>query len=59
MQKENVFFFSFPSASNFGGAKVTKNNPNTRQILRKVVKPAGFAWLSGGPLPTAEERAGT
>ena len=24
MQKENSFFFSFPSASNFGKAKVTK-----------------------------------
>jgi len=26
MQKENPFFFSFPSASNFGKAKVTEKN---------------------------------
>ena len=24
MQKENLFFFSFPSAKNFGEARVTK-----------------------------------
>ena len=27
-QKKNAFFFAFPSASNFGGAKVTKKGCN-------------------------------
>ena len=32
MQKENLFFFSFPSATNFGKAKVTEKGCNKRQI---------------------------
>ena len=30
MQKENLFFFSFPSASNFGEAKVTKKREQNK-----------------------------
>ncbi len=33
MQKKNYFFFSFPSESNFGEAKVTKKRAN-RQTIR-------------------------
>ncbi len=33
MQNENLFFFSFPSASNFGGAKVTKNRVQNKKKL--------------------------
>jgi len=33
MQKENWFFFSFPTASNFGGAKVTKKACKKKAIL--------------------------
>ena len=33
MQKENSFFFSFPSASNFGEAKVTKKACKSEAIL--------------------------
>ena len=33
MQKENLFFFSFPSASNFGIAKVTKKACKEQRIL--------------------------
>ena len=31
MQKENSFFFSFPSASNFGEAKVTKSRAQNKE----------------------------
>ncbi len=31
MQKENVFFFSFPSASNFGGARVTNKRAKCKR----------------------------
>jgi hypothetical protein len=33
MQKENLFFFSFPSESNFGIAKVTKKACKKKAIL--------------------------
>ena len=38
MQKENLFFFSFPSASKFGKAKVTKNIGKRKENLAKVTK---------------------
>ena len=31
MQKENLFFFSFPSASNFGIAKITKKREKCKR----------------------------
>ena len=33
MQKEYLFFFSFPSVSNFGEAKVTKNREQNKKNL--------------------------
>ena len=30
MQKENLFFFSFPSATNFGEAKVAKKREKNK-----------------------------
>ena len=30
MQKENLFFFSFPSAKNFGEARVTKSREKNK-----------------------------
>ena len=33
MQKESLLFFSFPSVSNFGEAKVTKKVCNEKQIF--------------------------
>jgi len=32
MQKENLLFFSFPSDSNFGKAKVTKSREQNKRI---------------------------
>ena len=31
MQKENLFFFSFPSAKNFGKAKVTQKREKCKK----------------------------
>ena len=45
MQKENLFFFSFPSASNFGEAKVTKK---TRAEQNKIIY---FLCRDGVPSP--------
>ena len=33
MQKENLFFFSFPNVSNFGIAKVTKKRAQNKELL--------------------------
>ena len=42
MQKENLFFFSFPSASNFGKANVTKKKRNGAEIFSKTNEI--FSW---------------
>ncbi|GEM_PF-5375250 len=42
MQKESLLFFSFQSASNFGEAKVTKNERNAKEKLAFLLH---FRWL--------------
>ena len=45
MQKENLFFFSFPSAKNFGEARVTKNESDKTPAKGHLIPVERFPLL--------------
>ena len=45
MQKENLFFFSFPSAKNFGEARVTKKREQNKTksfMTKNILHPTSY-----------------